>query len=212
MSNAIATFNFQSNQLRTIKGADGEPWFVLADVCAVLGIGNSSDVSRRLDDDEKDDLDFIDTIGRTQRMTAISESGLYAVILRSNKPEAKPFRRWVTGEVLPAIRKTGAYHAPNVDLSAIVAAEIARQLVAYIPTNKAEPLLVTAESLADTLESWLADKGLKRVSKTHVRQRAPASLRNIARLNAAIKVLVGAGKLAVVRNGRTYFLETPTIH
>ena len=62
MSNAIATFNFQSNQLRTIKGADGEPWFVLADVCAVLGIGNSSDVSRRLDDDEKG-VDKIDTLG-----------------------------------------------------------------------------------------------------------------------------------------------------
>lgn len=156
MSNAIATFKFQSNQLRTIKGADGEPWFVLADVCAVLGIGNSSDVSRRLDDDEKG-VDKIDTLGGSQEVTVISESGLYAVILRSNKPEAKPFRRWVTGEVLPAIRKTGAYHAPNADLSAIVAAEVARQLSAMAGQQK--PLLSSREAQEASVIQYLMKHG-----------------------------------------------------
>lgn len=157
MSNAIATFNFQSNQLRTIKGADGEPWFVLADVCAVLGIGNSSDVSRRLDDDEKG-VDKIDTLGGSQEVTVISESGLYAVILRSNKPEAKPFRRWVTGEVLPAIRKTGAYHAPNADIGAIVAAEVARQIGA-ITAGQKKTLLPTQDACEYSVIQHLMKNG-----------------------------------------------------
>ena len=75
MSNAIATFNFQSNQLRTIKGADGEPWFVLADVCAVLELSNPSMVASRLDDDERAKFN----LGRQGEATIINESGLYAV-------------------------------------------------------------------------------------------------------------------------------------
>lgn len=75
-----------------------------------LGIGNPSDAASRLDDDEKDALDIIDPIGRKQRLTIINESGLYSIILTSRKPGAKRFRKWVTSEVLPSIRKTGAYH------------------------------------------------------------------------------------------------------
>ena len=141
MSNAIATFNFQSNQLRTIKGADGEPWFVLADVCAVLELSNPSMVASRLDDDERAKFN----LGRQGEATIINESGLYAVILRSDKPEAKPFRRWVTGEVLPAIRKTGAYHATNADIGAIVAAEVARQIGA-ITAGQKKTLLPTQDA------------------------------------------------------------------
>ncbi|MFN4097407.1 MAG: Bro-N domain-containing protein, partial [Sphingomonas sp.] len=88
---------------------NGEPWFVLADVCAEIGIGNPSDAARRLDDDERDALDIIDPIGRTQRATIINESGLYSLILTSRKPEAQRFKKWVTSEVLPSIRRTGKY-------------------------------------------------------------------------------------------------------
>lgn len=87
----------------------GEPWFVLVDVCRSLEIGNPSDASRRLDDDEKDALDIIDPMGRTQRATVINESGLYSLILSSRKEAAKRFKKWVTSEVLPTIRKTGSY-------------------------------------------------------------------------------------------------------
>lgn len=81
---------------------------MLADVCKVLEINNPRNVSSRLDQDEKG-VRQMDTLGGNQKVTIINESGLYAVILRSDKPQAKPFRKWVTSEVLPAIRKTGGY-------------------------------------------------------------------------------------------------------
>lgn len=104
---------FQNPEFGEVRAQEinGEPWFVLKDVCDVLGIGNASNVVSRLDDDEKDDLHFADSIGRAQKMTVINESGLYSTILRSTKPEAKTFRKWITGEVLPSIRKTGGYQA-----------------------------------------------------------------------------------------------------
>lgn len=87
---------------------DGSPWFVLSEVCRELGISNSSDVAARLDEEEKGVAE-IDTLGGKQTLRIINESGLYSIILRSTKPEAKKFKKWVTSEVLPAIRKTGSY-------------------------------------------------------------------------------------------------------
>lgn len=100
--------------VRTIKGGDGEPRFVAADVIAVLGIGNITDALGRLDDDEKG-FDSIETLGGLQRMTVVNESGLYSLILGSRKPEAKRFKRgaaaWMTscpqfsGQLLPAFQR-----------------------------------------------------------------------------------------------------------
>jgi anti-repressor protein len=103
----IQALNFEDKTVRTIS-RDGEMWWVLKDVCDVLEISNSRDTTARLDEDEKG-VAQIYTPGGQQEMTIISESGLYNVILRSDKPKAKPFRKWVTSEVLPAIRKTGVY-------------------------------------------------------------------------------------------------------
>lgn len=105
-------YAFQGHEVRTTL-IDGEPWFVLNDVCKALGIGNPRAVAARLDEDEKNTVTLNDGNRGNPNMTAISESGLYAVIVRSDKPEAKPFRKWVTSEVLPAIRKTGAYQMPQ---------------------------------------------------------------------------------------------------
>jgi len=107
MGNELQVFSYEGNEVRTVQQG-GEPWWVLRDVCNVLGVGNSRDVTARLDDDEKG-VDIIDTPGGKQELTIISESGLYNVILLSRKPEAKKFKRWVTHEVLPSIRKHGAY-------------------------------------------------------------------------------------------------------
>lgn len=107
----LQIFNYDGNEVRTIQ-IDGEPWWVLKDVCTVLSIGNARDVFSRLDDDEKG-VDQIDTLGGKQYMQIVNESGLYNVILRSDKPQAKPFRKWVTSEVLPSIRKHGAYLTPE---------------------------------------------------------------------------------------------------
>ena len=113
--NEMQTFVYSGAEVRTVQ-KDGTPWFVLKDVCGVLGVGNVSDVYARLDTDEKG-VGQIDTLGGRQSMNIISESGLYNVILRSDKPEAKPFRKWVTAEVLPAIRRSGGYNAGQNDLS-----------------------------------------------------------------------------------------------
>ena len=84
----------------------GEPWFVLKDICEALEISNSRNVASRLDEDMKG-VRPVDTLGGIQQLMVVNEAGLYAVILRSDKPEAKAFRRWVTNEVLPSIRRHG---------------------------------------------------------------------------------------------------------
>ena len=106
--NYLQTFSFNNQPVRTVQ-LNNQPYWVLKDVCAVLGISNSRMTAERLEDDEVSQTDIIDALGRSQNTTVITESGLYAVILRSDKPNAKEFRKWVTSEVLPAIRKTGAY-------------------------------------------------------------------------------------------------------
>jgi prophage antirepressor-like protein len=105
--NKLTIFNYEGNTVRTAM-KDGNPWWVLKDVCSVLDIGNSRDVMARLDSDEKG-VDIIDTPGGKQEVSIINESGLYSVILVSRKPEAKKFKRWVTHEVLPSIRRHGLY-------------------------------------------------------------------------------------------------------
>ena len=109
--NNLQIFVYSGEQLRTVQRDDGL-WWVLRDVCRVLNIGNVTDTKKRLDPDEVDLTDLIDSMGRVQSTTIINEPGLYAVILRSDKPEAKQFKRWVTHDVLPSIRKTGAYGVP----------------------------------------------------------------------------------------------------
>lgn len=109
--NDLQIFVYSGEQLRTVQRDDGL-WWVLRDVCRVLNIGNVTDTKKRLDPDEVDLTDLIDSMGRVQSTTIINEPGLYAVILRSDKPEAKAFKRWVTHDVLPSIRKTGAYGVP----------------------------------------------------------------------------------------------------
>ena len=101
-----------------IVDRDGEPWFVAKDVCEALGIAKVDSAIRSLDEDEKD-AHSMSTLGGKQEMTVVSEAGLYSLIMRSRKPEAKTFKRWVTHEVLPSIRKTGAYVAPNLGLEAL---------------------------------------------------------------------------------------------
>jgi prophage antirepressor-like protein len=108
---APVVFDFQSQPVRVVV-RDGDPWFVASDVAEALEYKVAKDLTRILDDDEKGGHN-LPTLGGNQDVSIISESGLYHAILKSRKPKAKPFRRWVTGEVLPVIRKTGMYlHAP----------------------------------------------------------------------------------------------------
>lgn len=109
-SNLPVVFNFGTQSIRTID-KDGEVWFVANDVCAVLEIANPRSAVARLDDDERDAVVLNDAMGRPQEVTVINESGLFSLVLSSRKAEAKQFKRWVTHDVLPAIRKTGKYEA-----------------------------------------------------------------------------------------------------
>lgn len=106
-----AQFVFKSVSMRAISQG-GSPWFVMKDICSALGIQNHREVWERLDDDQKG-VDQIYTPGGMQTVGIVNESGLWDVIIRSDKPEAKPFRKWITSEVLPALRKTGTYTLPN---------------------------------------------------------------------------------------------------
>jgi prophage antirepressor-like protein len=100
-------FDYRGARVRTVE-KDGVVWFIAKDVCDVLDITNSRDAMARLEDDEKGVVST-DTPGGRQDAGAVNESGLYSLVLVSRKPEAKTFKRWITHEVLPAIRKTGAY-------------------------------------------------------------------------------------------------------
>lgn len=113
MNNEIQRFDFKGAALRTLTDEAGEPWFVAKDVCDILGMSNPSMAVIALDKDEVAQIDPKDYLGSENRsnqaVNIVSEPGLYKLIMRSRKPEAKEFQRWVTHEVLPQIRKTGGY-------------------------------------------------------------------------------------------------------
>jgi anti-repressor protein len=140
----IAVFSYANTGagVRTVV-RDGNPWFVAADVCGILSLGRTHDAVRGLDDDERG-TDTIRTPGGDQDVTVINEPGLYSLILRSRKPEAKAFKRWVTHEVLPAIRKTGRY-------------EVAPASVASIGRRELAQMVIEAEDRASLAEQALAE-------------------------------------------------------
>lgn len=135
----LTIFAFDSHAVRTIV-RDGEPWFVAPDVAAILGYRDAFNMTRMLDDDEKG-TQIVSTRGGDQESSVISESGLYACILKSRRAEAKRFRKWVTHEVLPAIRKTGTYVDPGrvglADRQPAIPAHAADRLVAASRTFNA---------------------------------------------------------------------------
>lgn len=110
MTSEIQSYNFNGAALRTLTDENGEPWFVAKDVCDILEISNPSDALKRLDDDERSRFN----LGRQGETNIVNEAGLYVLVLGSRKPEAHEFKRWVTHEVLPQIRKTGGY-IPTTD-------------------------------------------------------------------------------------------------
>lgn len=149
MSN-LAVFNFNQNEVRTITDKNGDPWFVARDVCDVLELENITNAVKSLDDDELT-LTKLKSGGQYREMTIISESGLYALIMRSNKPQAKPFRKWVTGEVLPSIRKTGQYSIRKPG-EVLTTSQIARDFkafksIAMTAGLKGNPAVISADTV-----------------------------------------------------------------
>ena len=155
MSN-IRIFNYNGVEVRTIQ-KDGEPWFVLRDVCNVLGLGTPARVAERLDTDEVSQTHITDSMGRQQEMTIINESGLYNVILRSDKPEAKPFRKWVTSEVLPTIRRHGMYATPDTVEKMLADPDTTIKLLETIKQERAARMALEAKAEADKPKVLFAD-------------------------------------------------------
>ena len=149
---SLIPFEYGGQQVRVID-RDGEPWFVLADLCRVLELPNASMVARRIDPEMKG-VSQIDTHGGPQQMAVVSEPGMYEVVIRSDKPEAALFRRWITNEVLPSIRKTGSYSTtPALTDDQIIAQALA------ITTARVESLtarLALAEPKAAAFDRWLS--------------------------------------------------------
>ncbi|WP_419783573.1 Bro-N domain-containing protein [Maridesulfovibrio sp.] len=131
----VIPFDFGELVVRVHQGGDGNPWFVVKDVCNVLGLSNVTESARSLDEDELSSVK-LNAGGQQREMKAVSESGLYSLIFKSRKPEAKKFRKWITSEVIPSLRKTGCYAmGQGADQSAL-------------------PSLDEYDSLYDLLSKW----------------------------------------------------------
>lgn len=166
----LQTFTYGSANVRTVL-IDGNPWFVLRDICTVLGITHIVDTANRLDWDEVGQTDVIDSMGRNQKTYIVNESGLYNVILRSDKPEAKPFRKWVTGEVLPSIRKHGAYMTPDVIERTLTDPDYLIQLATELKSERQRRQSLEAQAAIDapkleTYERLAARDGLTNIRDT----------------------------------------------
>lgn len=163
----IVPFDFGTQRVRVVM-IDSEPWWVAADVCAVLSIGNTSAALSRLDPEGVSQTETL-TPGGHQRLNVVSEPALYELIFRSDKPAAKDFRRWVTSKVLPQIRRTGGYQmAPQNYAEALRAAADA-----WEESERQKRLAIEAKAYADELEpkaeeydAYLDSDGLYTLAET----------------------------------------------
>lgn len=137
--NEIKVWNYESSEVRTIE-KDGEPWFIGKDVADILGYTNPRKAIGDHVDEEDKGVTKCDTLGGVQNLTVINESGLYSLILSSKLPDAKKFKRWVTSEVLPSIRKTGNYSMQQADTLAI------QRMEAEARQNRAIAMRINAEN------------------------------------------------------------------
>lgn len=155
MENMLRTFTDERfGSVRTVL-RDGEPWFVAADVCRVLELSNPTVSVGRLDDDERAKFN----LGRQGEGTIVSEPGLYALVLGSRKPEAKAFKRWITHEVIPAIRKHGGYLTPEAIEKAITSPDFLIRLATTLKEEQEKNKELTQENahLTDTIEMMRPD-------------------------------------------------------
>jgi prophage antirepressor-like protein len=173
--NEIQVWNYESSEVRTVQ-VNGEPWFVLSDVCKVLELSTPARVAERLEKDEVSQTHTIDRMGREQKTTIINESGLYTVILRSDKLQAKPFRKWVTSVVLLSIRKTGSYSVqqPNAfenlspQLQVLIQMETRQKQIEARQAEQATALAGLEQKLQNTCEVIVLDKTAWRKDSEHL--------------------------------------------
>jgi prophage antirepressor-like protein len=176
---SIIPFSFESTEIRAIANDQGEPWFVASDVAEVLGYRDAANMTRMLDDDEADTHNVSSRsetgVEQDREMTIISESGLYACILKSRRPEAKVFRKWVTGEVLPALRQTGRYAVPTeAPITPAQQRQLQNAIAARFPDGQAAPLCL--ESLQQPFRSGQLQATAGRIERRSQACRAASSM------------------------------------
>ena len=198
----LTTFDYFGNTVRT-TAIDGEPHFVLADLCEVLGIANPRNVAARLDHDEKG-VHPMDTPGGRQNVTVVTEAGMYSVIVRSDSPNAGTFRRWVTHEVLPQIRRTGSY--VQREAAQITRADLARMVI------EAETELAAERERVAVLEprAAVADHILDATGDLSVADTAKAIARSGVAIGATrlFKHLADLGWIFRGRDGRWHIMQS----
>jgi prophage antirepressor-like protein len=176
MNELTKVFNYQSKEVRTIV-KDGEPWFVAKDVCDVLGLTNPSESLKALDSDEKSTLRISEG---GPEVNIINEPGLYLLVIRSNKSEAKQFKRWITHEVIPSIRKYGTYMTPetiekvllNPDTIIKIATQLKeeqqKRIEAETKLEQQKPLVLFAETCIASKDSLLVREVAKLACKNGI--------------------------------------------
>lgn len=157
----IQPFNFQGHEVRVIQDSNGEPLWVASDVAKVLDYRSAPDMTRNLDDDEAGTqivrTRSVTGVEQDREMTVITESGLYSAILRSRKPEAKEFKRWVTGEVLPAIRTHGGYLTDQKITEALEDPDTIIRLATSLKEERARRAALEAQRKIDAPKVIFAD-------------------------------------------------------
>lgn len=148
MESSITPFTYGDHQVRVVTGADGEPWFVAADIAKALGYSIAPAMVRSLADDEKG-MQIVHTPGGDQKAAIISEAGLYSAVLRSKAPGAQAFKRWVTHEVLPSIRKRGGYLTPEAAEKALTDPDFIIRLATSLKEERAKRQAAEAQIEAD---------------------------------------------------------------
>ena len=188
----LQIFNYNEKEIRTVQ-KNGEPWWVLKDVCDVLSLTNPTVIADRLDDDERSKFD----LGRQGKTNIINESGLYNVILRSDKPEAKQFKRWITHKVLPEIRRTGAYSCKNMS-------EYQKMMIQTRSENakirKAQILTRLAEQYDGTFKQVLQSHATKELTGEHLLPLPVLGQRTYTATELGEILGVSANKIGILTN------------
>ena len=185
MNNALQVFSFEQKDVRVVM-KDGKPWWVAKDVCSILELNNITEALRGLDEDDLTS-EILKSGGQGREMRLVSEPGLYVLIMRSSKPEAKKFRKWVTSEVLPSIRKHGAYMTPEKLEEALLNPDTLIRLAQTLKEEREKRAALEVQVEADRPKVLFADS--VKASKTSI------LVGDLARLIRQNGVLIGQNRL-----------------
>lgn len=193
--------NAQFGQIRTSITESGEPLFCLADLCKAINVANHRNVAKRIEQDGVRRMDIIDSMGRNQQVLFVTEPGMYEVLLRSDSEKARPFRKWVCGEVLPSIRKSGGYMVAKADETPeqIMARAL---MVAKDTIDRQQAALAKAESKALLLQSQnQALSEMNEAKSRHINKLLPSVRFAHAVETSEHSILVGELARIIKQNG-----------